>query len=211
MTAATRAVAFASDTIKNSTPSTRDPSPDAPTDPPAATPNFIITGNTEPTRLAFESDALSIHHTCIQSDPGTLESWRSAIESPEREFWIKSMTAEFNNFLFRGAWEFVPLQEVRDKGRKVIPTKLVFKLKEEIDGSIRFKSRCVTLEYMMVPGVDFTESFSPVATNESLKLQIGITLYNKYKGWTMQNCDIELHFWNQTWKRSYLLSPIQPW
>jgi len=126
MTTATRAVAFAFDTIKDSTPSTRDPSPDAPTDPPAATPNFIVTGNTEPTRLAFESDALSIHHTCIQSDPGTLESWRSAIESPEREFWIKSMTAEFNNFLFRGAWEFVPLQEVRDKERKVIPTKLVF-------------------------------------------------------------------------------------
>jgi len=79
------------------------------------------------------------------------------IESLEREFWIKSMTAEFNNFLSRDAWKFVPLQKVIDKGRKAIPTKLVFKLKDEIDGSIRVKSCCVTLGYMMVPGVDFTE------------------------------------------------------
>ena len=104
------------------------------------------------------------------------------------------MTGEFNNFLSRGAWKFVPLQEVRDKGRKVIPTKLVFKLKDEIDVSIRFKSRCVTLGYMMVPGVDFTERFSPVATDEALKLQTAITLYNKKKGRTMENCDIEAAF-----------------
>ena len=51
------------------------------------------------------------------------------------------MTAVFNYFLSRGAWEFVPLQDAKAKGRKVIPTKLVFKLKDEIDGSIHFKSR----------------------------------------------------------------------
>ena len=43
----------------------------------------------------------------------------------------------------------------------------------------------------MVPGVDFTERFSPVATDEALKLQIAATLFNKKNGWTMENCDIE--------------------
>jgi len=164
-------------------------------------PTFTVTGNTNPARLDFDTDPSSVNlvnpflfHTCIQSDPGTPATWRSAVESPEREFWTKSMTAEFNNFISRDAWKFVPLQEVKDKGRKVIPTKLVFKLKDEIDGSIRFKSRCVTLGYMMVQGVDFTERFSPVATDEAFKLQIGITLYNKKKGWTMENCDIEAAF-----------------
>ena len=68
-------------------------------------PKFIVTGNANPTRLNFKNDHSSVnlvnpflYHTCIQSDPGTPESWRAAIESPEREFWIKSMTAEFNNF-----------------------------------------------------------------------------------------------------------------
>ena len=34
----------------------------------------------------------------------------------------------------------------------------------------------------MVPGVDFTERFSPVATDEALKLQITVTLFNKKNG-----------------------------
>jgi len=95
-------------------------------------PTFTVTRNTNPTRLAFDTDPSSVHlvnpflfHTSIQSDPGTPAIWRSAVESPEREFWIKSMIAEFNNFLSRDAWKFVSLQKVKDKGRKVVPTKLV--------------------------------------------------------------------------------------
>ena len=99
---------------------------DSNTEQPATTPNFIVTGDTEPTKLNFGDTTPFLHHTCIQNDPGTPESWKSAIESPEREYWIKSMTAEFNNFLSRGAWKFVPLKDVINKGRKVIPTKLVF-------------------------------------------------------------------------------------
>ena len=51
-----------------------------------------------------------LFHTSIQNDPGTPNTWKEAIESPECEFWIKSMTAEFNNFLSRDAWDFVPLK-----------------------------------------------------------------------------------------------------
>ena len=47
---------------------------------------------------------------------------------------------------------------------------------------------------MMIPGVDYTEKFSPVVTDESLRLQIAITLFNKSVGWLMCNCDIEATF-----------------
>jgi hypothetical protein len=40
----------------------------------------------------------------------------------------------------------------------------VFKKKDEQDGSIRYKSRIVTKGYLQIPGVDYTESFAPVAT-----------------------------------------------
>ena len=70
---------------------------------------------------------------------------------------------------------------MRSKNRKVIPTKLDFKKKDEIDGSIRFKTRDVTMGYMMIPGVDFIESFSPVATDELPRLQIAITLKYYHK------------------------------
>ena len=137
---------------------------------------------------------LFLMHSCIQSDPGEPTSWKEALDGPEREWWIKSITAEFNNFISRGAWEFVPLQEAIDSGRKPVPTKLVFKKKDEIDGSTRFKSRNVTLGFMMVPGVDFTERFSPVATDAALKTQVALNLKQYKKGWRTQNCDIEAAF-----------------
>ena len=137
---------------------------------------------------------LFLMHSCIQSDPGEPTSWKEALDGPEREWWTKSITAEFNNFISRGAWEFVPLSQAIDSGRKPVPTKLVFKKKDEIDGSTRFKSRNVTLGFMMVPGVDFTERFSPVATDAALKTQVTLNLKKYKKGWRTQNCDIEAAF-----------------
>jgi len=46
----------------------------------------------------------------------------------------------------------------------------------------------------MVPGVDFTERFSPVATDESLRTQIGINLKKWRLGWRKHSCDIEAAF-----------------
>ena len=233
MTAALRAAD--SNTVPNATipPSRAAPSFDAPTDQPATTPNFIVTGDTEPTKLNFGDTSPSIHHiytpdliatfekyggidtlidaflfhTCIQNDPGTPMTWKEAATCAEREYWLKSMTSEFNNFISRGAWQFVPMSEVKAKGRKVIPTKLVFKLKDEIDGSIRFKTRNVTLGYMMVPGVDFTERFSPVATDGSLKLQIAVTLFYTGTGWTMENCDVEAAFLESDMENDLYIEP----
>ena len=48
--------------------------------------------------------------------------------------------------------------------------------------------------YMMIPGVDFTERFSPVATDELLRLQIAITLKYYHKGWRTKSYDIETAF-----------------
>ena len=75
-----------------------------------------------------------------------------------------------------------------------MPTKVVFKKKDEIDGSLRFKTRNVTLGFMMVPGVDFTERFSPVATDASLKTQVAINLKKYRDGWRTESCDVEAAF-----------------
>ena len=46
----------------------------------------------------------------------------------------------------------------------------------------------------MIPGVDYTESFSPVTTDESFHIQLSITLYWYDKGWQTKSCDIEAAF-----------------
>ena len=90
--------------------------------------NDVYTNNNE-----FETFILN---TCIQSDPGEPRNWKEAILGSEREWWIQSITSEFNNFLSLKTWKFIPRRIVQSKGQKVIPTKLVFKKKDEIDGSI---------------------------------------------------------------------------
>ena len=47
---------------------------------------------------------------------------------------------------------------------------------------------------MMIPGVDYTERFSPVATDASLRIQICLTLAYYKQGWRTMSCDIEAAF-----------------
>lgn len=135
-----------------------------------------------------------LFNTCIASDPGEPKTLKEAMESPDREYWIASITAEINNFMSRGAWEFVKIDEVRKENRRPIPTKLVFKKKDEIDGTVRCKSRLVTLGFMQIPGVDYTEKFSPVATDASLKTLIAVTLFFQDDNWTICSLDVEAAF-----------------
>ena len=38
-------------------------------------------------------------HMCIQYDPGEPTSWKVALERIERDWWLKFITTEFNNFI----------------------------------------------------------------------------------------------------------------
>ena len=73
------------------------------------------------------------------------------------------------------------LKKVKNSGRKVVPVKLAFNNKGEIDRSVHFKSICVVLDFMMVLDIDFDECFSYVVADNSLKVQIGINLKNVTK------------------------------
>ena len=83
---------------------------------------------------------------------------------------------EVNNFLSRKAWVPTEKSNVKDKGRKPIPIKWVFKSKEEAANLIGIKSRNAVKGYMQVPGVDFIDSLSPVVSDTSTIILIGLTL-----------------------------------
>ena len=71
---------------------------------------------------------------------------------------------------------------------------LVFKKKEDIDRLARFKAHNVTLVFMMLPGVNFTESFSLVTTEEAFQTQLAINLKKHMQGWRVHGCNIEDNF-----------------
>ena len=139
------------------------------------------------------------YNTAVQSDPGEPKTFRQAMESDEAKWWKLAVTSEINNFLKRDAWKFVKKTEAMNKGRRLIPTKHVFKKKIELDPKtgkeyVRYKDRIVTLGFMQIPGVDYTESFSPVATDTAIRILLGLTLFYESKGWVCHSYDVEAAF-----------------
>jgi len=53
----------------------------------------------------------------------------------------------------------------------------VFKIKNEQDGSEQYKARIVMKGFLMIPGVNYMESFSPVTLEVGVRCVIGISLY----------------------------------
>jgi Reverse transcriptase (RNA-dependent DNA polymerase) len=61
--------------------------------------------------------------------------------------------------------------------RKLMTTKWIFKEKINPDGTIKYKARCASRGFMQIHGVDYTESFAPVASDSGIRIVIGIFLF----------------------------------
>ena len=68
---------------------------------------------------------------------------------------------------------------------------IFLKKKNEQNGSIRYKGRIVVKGYVQIPGVDFTESFAPVATDTTVRILFAIALYYAFD---LEVIDVEAAF-----------------
>ena len=154
------------------------------------------------TKDGHEREVFLVFNTELSSDPGEPKTFDEAFDHPnavERERWRRSIGSEIENFLSRNSWSLYPRADAKADGRKTVGVKVVFKKKDEVEGSqapntygnVRYKSRGVTLGYQQIPGVDYTESHSPVATDTAIRLLFAIALYF---GWDIELIDVEAAF-----------------
>jgi len=94
--------------------------------------------------------------------------------------WILAMQDEINQFKRIDVWDLVPKPEHKN----IIGTKWVFRNKLNEQGEvIRNKARLVAQGYNHQEGIDYTETFAPVARLEAIRLRLSyvvnhnITLY----------------------------------
>ena len=111
-------------------------------------------------------------------------------EALQDENWVDSMHEELNQFVRNDVWELVP----RPKDVHVIGTKWIFKNKTDEDGEIiRNKSRLVAQAYTQVEGIEFDESFTPIARLEFIHILLSIACTMDFK---LHQMDVKCAFLN---------------
>jgi hypothetical protein len=96
--------------------------------------------------------------------------------------WLKSMNEELDQIEKNNTWELVP----RPVDKNVIGSKWVFKNKMNEKGNIvRNKARLVCKGYAQIEGLDFDETFAPVARLESIRMFLAYACHKKFKVYQM--------------------------
>nr|GEU37542.1 hypothetical protein [Tanacetum cinerariifolium] len=116
--------------------------------------------------------------------------------------WIKEMQEELNEFECLEVRELVPQP---DKVI-VITLKWIYKVKpDELGGILKNKAQLVARGYHQEEGINFEESFSPIARLEA----IGIFLaYDTYKNMVVYQMDVKTAFLNgNLWEEVYVSRP----
>ncbi|GJU31745.1 retrovirus-related pol polyprotein from transposon TNT 1-94 [Tanacetum coccineum] len=91
-----------------------------------------------------------------------------------QSYWIKAMQEELNEFERLGVWELVP----RPNKVMVITLKWIYKVMlDELGGILKNKAWLVARGYRQEEGIDFEESFAPVARLEAIRIFLAFATY----------------------------------
>jgi hypothetical protein len=102
---------------------------------------------------------------------------------------VLAMQEELNNFKRNEVWSLVP----RPK-KNVVGTKWVFRNKQDEHGVVtRNKARLVAKGYAQATGLDFKETFAPVARLESIRILLAYAAHHSFRLFQM---DVKSDFLN---------------
>lgn len=116
-------------------------------------------------------DALSVFPGL--ADP---ENYKEAMKRADADEWKRAMQDEINSLHENQTWTLTTLPE----NRQAVDCKWVYRMKRNADdGCIRYKARLVARGFSQREGIDFTETYSPVVKQTSIRFLLAIsTRYN---------------------------------
>eukprot|EP00253_Pinus_taeda_P016109 PITA_16109 len=98
------------------------------------------------------------------------------------------MNEEYRSLLENDTWDLVPLP----KGCKLVRCKWVYRTKYGPDGKVdKHKARLFAKGFSQVEGIDYTETFSPVAKMNSIHLVLSLAVSLK---WEVHQMDVKSAF-----------------
>eukprot|EP00253_Pinus_taeda_P023124 PITA_23124 len=100
------------------------------------------------------------------------------------------MVEEYDSIVRNSAWEIVP----RPKGKSVVGSRWIYKVKQAVDGSVeKYKARFVARGFSQIEGIDYEETFSPVARYSSIRMILALSTQ---MGWHIHQMDVKTTFLN---------------
>eukprot|EP00253_Pinus_taeda_P005243 PITA_05243 len=123
-------------------------------------------------------------------------------EASRSDEWRAAMHEEMESIYRNHTWDLVELP----KGKTPIGCKWVYKPKINADGTVeKFKARLVAKGYSQQEGIDFDDTFAPVAKINTIRMLI--CLATKHK-WKLHQLDVKSAFLNGELKEEiYLVQP----
>lgn len=118
------------------------------------------------------------------------ETYKQAVEDVHSSEWQKAMKNEYDCLMKHGTWQLVE----RPTDRKIIKNKWVYKIKKNTNGEVvKFKARLVAKGFTQVHGIDYGETFSPVARLSSVRLLLAFAVQLNVQ---LDHLDVETAFLN---------------
>ena len=119
------------------------------------------------------------------------ERLEEALKDPK---WVEAMQSEMDALEKNGTWTLVDLPD----GKKPVGCKWVYTLKYNAEGKIeRYKARLVAKGYTQTYGIDFQETFSPVAKLNSVRVLLSLAAN---LDWPLHQFDVKNAFLHGTLK-----------
>ncbi|GJU16609.1 retrotransposon protein, putative, ty1-copia subclass, partial [Tanacetum coccineum] len=117
-------------------------------------------------------------------------NYKEAMASPKAAKWKEAMKSEIQSMYDNQVWNLVDTTP----GLKTVGCKWIFKKKTDMDGKVHtYKARLVAKGYTQTHGIDYEETFSPVAKIKSIRIMLAIAAFHDYEIWQM---DVKTAFLN---------------
>uniref|UniRef100_A0A2N9HYG2 Integrase catalytic domain-containing protein n=1 Tax=Fagus sylvatica TaxID=28930 RepID=A0A2N9HYG2_FAGSY len=113
------------------------------------------------------------------------KSYREALSHPG---WRKAMEEEMHALELNHIWDLIP----KPAGTSIVGCRWVFTVKQNPDGTVdRLKARLVAKGFTQTYGLDYTETFSPVAKLNSIRIIISLAAN---LDWPLHQLDVKNAF-----------------
>ena len=100
------------------------------------------------------------------------------------------MVEEYDSIVKNSAWEVVP----RPVEKSVVGSIWIYKVNQAVYGSVeKYKARFLAQGFLQVEGIDYEETFTPVARYSSIRYILELSVQ---MGWHIHHMDVKIDFLN---------------